>query len=644
MRLCWPTLLAAISCTESLIPAMADSLPPPRFKYHSELSLPIQMRDGVTLRADAFIPIDAGDKLGTILVRTHYNKANRASTHVTFREFAGQGFVVVVEDVRGKWESEGTFHWIGNHSVADAYDTMEWITKQPWSNGKVATYGCSALGEEQVQASVAPHPAYVAMLPQAAGTARARTDGRYILFGWRRGGIYELANAIRYFIGMRAGSLTNLRIPQGLSRSDWLRMAPYFSLGEKGAVGSCGEQNCPSNISEEELGHLASTLPIMNVATSGDRAPDDFYDDLVHPATDPYFDRFDMLTDSSQFGVPGLHVNSWYDLSAAGTLWQAEFMRAHARTRVVRDNQYVIISPTIHCRSEAGSTEHTVVGERELGDARFPFFDSYLRWFRYWLNGERGAFQGVPHYQYFVMGRNKWASASSWPLPETRYTNINLDGGGHANSASGDGRLVWEKADRAGSDSFVSDPSTPVPSIGGFGMLATEPSGAVDQRPKMARDDVLIYGGAPLQKEVEVTGPIQLALSISSTAPDTDIFATLLDVYPDGRAFNITSGALRIRYRQGLANPQLMSPGNVYEVKIDLGVTSNVFLKGHRIALMLSSSDFPSFERNFQTGGDNFNETKWRSARNTIYHGGAHPSFLILPLVGSSTPLSARVD
>jgi len=596
-----------------------------------DYSVAIPMRDGVVLRADVYRPRQGPVSRGAILVRTPYGKtaSARRTRSVPLDVFVRSGFVVVIEDWRGKGESEGKFHWVGNHSESDGYDTIDWISKQPWSNGNVGTYGCSALGEEQIYAAAAKHPAHKAMIPQAAGTVRASADERYTLYGWRRGGVYELSGAIQYFIQARLGGQIHLQRPAGLSSEEWGVVADQFNLEETRTPITCTTCNDTDKFNE-----LARTLPIINLAKPVDRVPDDFYDDLTHEPGDPYWEQFDSITDASTFSVPGLHVNSWYDIATSGTFWQVQFIRSHSVSPTTRDNQYVVISPTVHCESEDSSTEHTVIGQRDLGDARFPFYDTYVRWFRYWLNNDKSAFKSMPHYQYFVMGLNKWDSSEVWPLAGTHFTNFYLQSDGHANSSLGDGRLTRSPASRKTLDSYTSDPGNPVESVGGSAMLHnSELAGSYDQRAQSSRNDVLAFTTEPLDVGIEVTGPVALRLAASSTAKDTDFFATLVDVYPDGRAFNVASGVLRARYRNGRKKPELLNPNQTYKVAIDLGMTSNYFSAGHRIQLLISSTNFPAFERNLQTGGRNYDEDTWVVATNRVYVGALSKSVLVLPVV-----------
>jgi putative CocE/NonD family hydrolase len=319
--------------------------------------------------------------------------------------------------------------------------------------------------------------------------------------------------------------------------------------------------------------------------------------------------------------------------------------REDSVSATARGNQFVIIAPGTHC-SYGSATERTIVGERDLGDARIDVLDLQVRWFDYWLKGIDNGVTDRPRIQYYLMGANRWRTAERWPVPGTRLTSIYLRSEGKANGLDGDGRLSFEPPTRDGFDSFVYDPASPVPSLGGHACCTgtdTE-SGSYDQTRIERRNDVLVYTSASLEKGIEVTGPLALTLYVSSSAPDTDFTAKLVDVYPDGRAFNVQEGALRMRYREGFDKDLRMWPGEIYEARIDLHVTSNFFGPGHRIRIEISSSNFPRWDRNLNTGGNNYDESKGVVANNKVHHSTQYPSSVTITVVksGVSTPATAR--
>jgi len=383
---------------------------------------------------------------------------------------------------------------------------------------------------------------------------------------------------------------------------------------------------------------LWTKLPLIELADLAGAPPNDWREMLSHSLTDSWWDQFDYLSDDSVISAPALFVNSWYDYGVADSLYQFNHFQEHALSKKASNNQFIIISPTVHCRSET-ATENTVVGERPMGDARFPYFENYLRWFDHWLKDNQDGDFDMPHVQYYFMGKNEWRSADSWPVPGTQFTPFFLSSGGSANSSGGSGVLSMDRREGQPFGKYTYDPATPVASVGGP-ICCTgdprQPAGAFDQRAVEMRRDVLVYTTEPLGEGVEVTGPIEVTLYVSSSAPDTDFVAKLVDVYPDGRAFNVQEGMLRARYREGFQNVSMMEPGEVYTLHINLHATGNYFAAGHQIRLEISSSSFPRFDRNLNTGGDNFRATDWAVAQNTVHHSARYPSNILLPIIPQS--------
>ena len=309
-------------------------------------------------------------------------------------------------------------------------------------------------------------------------------------------------------------------------------------------------------------------------------------------------------------------------------------MREHAESEEARENQFIILTPSTHC-AWAGATENTVIGERDLGDARKEFIEIYLKWYEHWLKGVDNGITDMPRVQYYVMGLNEWRSAESWPIEGTTYRKYFLNSGGRANSRYGDGALMEAPPAEAASDRFVYDPATPVPTLGGNVCCTGMETGAggYDQSTIEMRNDVLVYTSAPLEDGIEVTGFLEVVLYVSSDAKDTDFTAKLVDVYADGRAFNLQEGAMRMRFREDLRRKVWMEDGEIYEIHLDLHATSNYFDKGHRVRLEVSSSNFPRWSRNLNTGGNNYDESEGRPANNTVHHSAEHPSHVILPVV-----------
>jgi uncharacterized protein len=555
-----------------------------RYEVEVERNVMVRMRDGVRLAADVYRPRGAGDRLPVILIRTTYNKAQHAT--IPARVFAERGYAVLLQDDRGKWASEGEFVFpFGQSDRNDGYDTVEWIASQSWSNGRVGTYGCSRLGMHQYMLAAERHPAHAAMIPQAGGGAKApnRVGGAVPLSAWVRG--HPMA-------GTKDRTDGQVRIPpEGLLHLPTVDIMRHYGVGPTDWEGS------------------------------------------LKPLDDPWWQTHGHIAESDSFATPALHVDSWYDLGIARTLQLFDLMRRNAVDKRTREHQYVIISPTTHCQSER-ATENTRVGELDVGDARLPYWQIYLDWFDHWLKGVDNGVTDMPRVQYYVMGANEWRSANEWPVPEARPTRLYLHSGGLAGERMDDGVLSHQPpAAIEPPDRYVYDPADPVPSRGGAVNPQDQP-GAYDQSDLEQRADVLVYTTPPLDEPLDVVGPLRATLYVSSSAPDTDFTVKLVDVHPDGRGFNVQEGILRARYREGFDRTVWMRPGEVYEVEVDLQATAHRFRAGHRVRIEVSSSNFPGFDRNLNTGGDNVTETEWRIAENAIHHSPEHPSHLLLPVVG----------
>ncbi len=379
------------------------------------------------------------------------------------------------------------------------------------------------------------------------------------------------------------------------------------------------------------------TLPVADILKDFNAPPNDFVLLNEKPHYDKFFEELGYLSDDARVDVPALHINSWHDYGVAETFIHFNFFRENALSEQARENQYVIIAPTQHCQAETVS-EQTVVGELDVGDARFDFYGTYLRWYDRWLNGNEEALEGMPHVQYYNIGANEWRSAEEWPLPGTEYTAFYLDSEGSANSRWGDGRLERD-TDHSGSDSdsYVHDPATPFTTYRATTGQDTDVwfGGSRDRREIETRNDVLIFDTEPLEEPLDVTGPVKAIIYLSSSAVDTDLDLTLVDVFPDGRAMGVYQGTLRVRFREAMDREVLMEPGKVYSVEVDMNAISNTFLPGHRIRLEVASARYPNHDRNLGTGGDNFSESEGVVAKNTVHHSTQYPSRLILPVVGS---------
>ncbi|UCC81806.1 MAG: CocE/NonD family hydrolase [Gemmatimonadota bacterium] len=599
----------------SLATAQQPEISQPQYEVRLEKSVLVHMRDGVRLSTDLYFPIGAPEPLPVIAIRLPYNKNGFQDPPSLAHEFAKRGFVVAIQDMRGRFESEG--HYIvGRANRDDGYDFISWLAEQPWSNGKIGTYGCSYLGENQLQIAATRHPNHAAAIPQAAGGGY---DGTYRTFAFMDGGAIELASALGWFHS--AGSKTFNRPPPESSDSAYREMVQDM-------------QTRPP-LPQVDLQESFWQLPIIGIVRGNGITSSDYEDFVSHIPGDRYWKSLNYVDDADRFDVPALHVNSWYDGAVNETLALFNLMSRNAVSARGRDNQFAIISPTAHCLSES-AREHTVVGRRDMGDARFPYYQTYIRWFDYWLKGIDNGVTDIPKLQYYLMGAGEWRSADTWPLPGTEFMKFYLHSGGHANTRNGDGTLSTEPPNDEPADRFTYDPANPVPSVGGpICCISADdaPAGAMNQSEVELRNDVLVYTSAPLEEGVEVTGPLEAILYVSSDAKDTDFTVKLVDVQPDGTAYNVQEGILRARFREGFDRVVLIEEGEVERLRIDLHATGIWFGPGHRVRVEVSSSNFPRFDRNMNTGGNNYDESEWVVAHNAVHHTVERPSHVILPLV-----------
>ena len=567
------------------------------YEVDVERSTMIPMRDGVRLATDIYRPKGVAGALPTILIRLPYDKTAYRGATGPANYFASQGYAVVVQDVRGKFASEGEYH-VYQGDTTDWPDTFDWIAAQSWSTGNVGTFGCSYLGEGQIIAAQARNPHHIAAIAQAAGGNLGRVGRNRSFWGSVEGGAFS--------ISINFG---------------WM---PMFASVDKGA----------RPLPKVELASFFLTLPVIDMTDRAGSPSWDWRNFLQRAPDDPWWDAQGYLTDRDSVGVAALHVSSWFDM-ADEALTEAAIFRRNAINDRARNGQYAIISPTTHCASEGASSE-TKVGDLMVGDARLHYWDMYLAWFDRWLRGNAHAIDSLPHFQYYTIGANTWHSSDVWPVRQMRATPFYLRSGGHANSRTGDGRLSRKAPRREPMDSFTYDPGNPVGSRGGSICCTGNPKdqpGSFDNADIEQRADVLVYSGDVLRDALELTGPMRAEVYLSSDALDTDVTVKLLDVFPDGRAMNMQEGITRARWRDSFDTPHMMKKGAVYALPVDLHATSWYLPPGHRLRVEISSSSFPRFDRNLNTGGRNYDETTWRVAKNRIHHADTHLSRLILPVV-----------
>lgn len=563
------------------------------FEIKIERNVAVKMRDGVTLRADVYRP-KADGQFPVLLQRTPYNKSNGTSFGV---KAASRGFVAIFQDVRGRYTSEGEWYPFLNESN-DGYDTVEWAGTLPYSNGKVGMFGGSYVGATQMLAAIA-HP------PHLAGICPVVTASNYH-DGWTyQGGAFEQWFNESWTSGLAQDTL-NRTVAQNTNalRGVWklpLTSYPLYDFGERGAT-------------------LDSTRALAPY----------FLNWLGHPNYDDYWKRWSIEEHYADIQVPALTVAAWYDIFQGGSLRNYSGTRAHGGEGA-RAGQRLLVVVGGH----AGGGRK--IGEVDFGPAaeQFDEDDVTLRWYEYLLQGAQNDFAKEKPVKIFVMGRNQWREEDDWPLARAQTVKYFLHSGGTANGLAGNGSLSSTAPRVESPDQYTYDPANPAPTVGG--QLCCDAThlapGPRDQRSVEARKDVLNYTTAAFTQDTEITGPISLELFAKSSAVDTDFTAKLVDVGPDGFAQNLTEGIIRARYRDSQEKPQLMNPGQVYKFIIDLWSTSNVFLKGHRLRLEVSSSNFPRFDRNLNTGGTQSSESSFMPAVNTVYHDSEHPSALLLPII-----------
>ena len=552
------------------------------YDVEMRLNLPVPMRDGVRLSADIYLPKTTGP-FPCVLIRTPYSN-NFDQLIDKGRALANLGYACAIQDVRGRWDSEGDYYPFFDEAQ-DGYDTQEWIGRQSWSNGKIGMSGAS-------------YPAAVQWL-----SAPLRSE--YLTC------IVPRVMCNDYF--------NDLIFPGGAMQ---LNVAITWGMRTRART---GQSIAPQNWSE-----LFRTLPLTEVADKvGDDVP--FWRDWIeHCTDDEYWQPLNTMNRFNEMTVPVLEMSGWYDLYGHRCFDHFNGLRENGGSEAARNPQ-LIIGPWPHHLSAC-----TCTGDVDFGiGSKLDLESIELRFFDYWLKGIENGAPDDPPLRIFVMGVNQWREESQWPLPSTDLQDWHLHSQGSANTAIGDGRLSLEAPTDEPSDSFVYDPDYPVQTFGGSNCCTPDlvPWGPYDQRSVEMRSDVLCYTSAPLQEDLTVIGPIKLVLHAETDGRDTDWTAKLVDVSETGYAMNLCDGIIRARYRQSLTDPQLIEPGQVYEYEIEVGTTANVFRKGHRIRLEVSSSNFPRYDRNPNTGNPFGQDAELRVAQQQVHHTPVHPSRLILPVV-----------
>lgn len=581
--------------------------PRPEYKVTLEKNVPMQTRDGVTLKADVLRP-DAPGRFPVLLSRTPYGKDGAATNpngSPTF--FARHGYVTVMQDCRGRFNSDGEYTALFQE-VADGYDAVEWAARLPWANGRVGTTGQSYLGATQyLLAGNNPMPPSLQVMAPVSASADFHQSWVYhtggaMLWGWM----------VAYAIHKGRNTLQRKGLETLLQKMD--------DYVEKGT-------NFSMPLRDQWFKHL----PISDwIDLLKEAAP--YFADYVRNADDgPFWWRINLARQAKNVRVPMLHVSSWYDIFLEGALNGYQSIREQSPSPQARQGQRLLIGPWAHL------LPYVVPSSRGAGDIDFgpeamiDLHQTLLRWFDYWLKDRDTGLMSEPPVSIFTMGENQWKTLPDWPPANAHYARFYFHSGGSANSLSGDGVLSTTPPGDEPADTYTYDPNDPVPSLGGHNLSI--PLGVQDQRPAEQRNDVLVFTSEPMEHAVEVTGPITVELWATSSARDTDFTAKLVDVRPDGYAKNLLDGIIRARYRESASSPTLLQPGRSYRYTIDLWATSNVFLPGHRIRVEISSSNFPRFDRNPNTGAAFGADSTLLKAQQTVHHRNEMASHIVLPII-----------
>ncbi|CAM5515414.1 CocE/NonD family hydrolase [Mycolicibacterium aubagnense] len=561
--------------------------------------VPARMRDGTALLADVYRPTEPGT-YPVLLMRLPYNKSDaQAFVYARPEIFASHCYIVAIQDVRGQYKSEGTFYPFRNEG-ADGYDSVEWAAALPGSSGKVGMYGFSYVGATQWLAAAERPPHLVAIAP-------AQTGSDYFN-GWT----YE------------GGALSQAFV------QSWPLSSVALSASRR-----LGNQQALNEI-QVAAGRLVSVYaqsPLSRLlpASKYEAQIAPYYGDwIAHNTWDAYWKPWSIRARYHQVAVPALNLAGWYDVFLRGGVENYAGMRKQGGSDTARSGQRLIIGPWSHM------PWLQKVGELDFGaEATNPIDALLLRWFDYWLKGEANGLDADKPVRIFVMGANRWREADSWPPAEAETVAFYLHSRGQANTRFGNGSLTTGKPEgEQTADQYRYDPADPVPSAGGHSCCSPDsaPIGPMDQASVEDRADVLYYATPPLEQDMEVTGPVSVELHASSSAVDTDFTAKLVDVHPDGKAYNLANGIIRASMRDSLERRTPLEPGKVTRYTIDLGPTSAVFQRGHRIALEISSSNFPHYDRNLNNGKLDGAGTPV-VAEQRVLHDAANPSRLLLSVM-----------
>lgn len=566
--------------------ARSAGLAAPAYEAKIENSVGMKARDGVTLRADIYRPRAEG-KFPVILERTPYDKRGSVALGL---KLAALGYIFISQDVRGRNASEGDWYPF-KYESADGYDSVEWAAALPYANGKVGLWGGSYVGATQLLTAIAAPPHLSGIMPVV-------TASNYHSHWAYQGGAFEQLLAQAWSSALALDTLQR-RVGPSAQPLYW---DPKRPPGE---------------------------YPLLEVGTPAGLAPY-YFDWIAHPAYDDYWKQWSIEDHFDKITTPGLHIAAWYDIFQDGSLRNYIGISQRGGSEAARKGQRLVIMTGGHAGPGAK------VGEVDFGaDSVVDTWALGIRWYDYLLKGIDNGIAAEPPVRVFVMGKNVWRQESAWPIARAKPVRYYLHSGGKANSLAGDGTLSTSPPSTEPADRYVYDPDDPVPTQGGpvLGDPGRVPPGPLDQRKVESRPDVLVFTSAPFSRDTEVSGPVTLELYVKSSAVDTDFTGKLVDVWPDGAARNLTDGILRARYRTSMEKPELMTPGNLYKLKIDLWSTANVFLTGHRLRLEVASSNFPRFDRNLNIEQNPAIGGKPVKATNVVLHDSARPSALVLSVV-----------
>ncbi len=597
----------------------------------------IPMRDGKKMAADIYRPKNADGPVPIILTRTPYDfnywdvLLGAPADMSQALHWVSHGYAYVQIQERGHFFSQGNYEILGAPRT-DGVDEIQWLTTKPWSNGKLAPIGCSSTAEWQLGVAAENPPGMATFNVEGFGAGVGRVGPYYEQGNWFRGGALRML-----FIDWMYTVQNQFRpiVPPDMTQAQRVEMAKMFNL----------VPTMPPVDWNKAFWHLPVSDMILSVGgppgifetvepvpTGGDM--------IARVPNSAAWYEGGLWDDSMPVNRPGLWFMSWYDVSVSPNLAAYNFVRRTAAGGV-GDEQYAVIAPGLHCQYTRSTDEHDdfKVGDLDIGDSRYPYDQYILDWFDHYLKGtDNGVLQKHPKVLYYLLGKNLWKDSPTWPPPGAETKTFYLSSAGHANTLYGDGVLASKPAKAGSPDRFTYDPANPVPTLGGGGCcLGTVPLGVFDQRPVEARSDVLVYTTSPLKEGMEVSGPITVTLYVSSDVKDTDFMFKVIDVAPDGTAYNLTSNVQRMRWREGYDHaPVWMEKDHVYEVTFQPIDISNYFRAGHRIRLAVTSSDFPQYGRNLNTGENNQTSSDMVVAHNAVYSGGKYPSKVELTVLPAS--------